>query len=228
LQGVNAMRSWPWPGDLSSIPGGVPADAGSVAGVIEYLNSTSVDGCEKACAEHERCGVWAANGEGDCYLKLDNIWWPVEDKGKSYPVVSGCALNGTKAGVIVYNCGNGPRPGCCSGECSPDPRCDMSKAFAPPAPMGTCDSGSPSFGQPWCDQTMSDMARAVALTAALTVDEKLRLWTLHSVSYPVARLNLKSFARDTICQHGLSNNWNEGHWFLTNSTVTFCDSDTGC
>eukprot|EP01047_Picozoa_sp_COSAG01_P001363 COSAG01_NODE_30_length_36127_cov_41.433234_37_plen_1982_part_00 len=216
LEDANAMRYWAWPGDYSSIPGGTTADTGSVDGMLEYMNATSVDSCEAACAKHATCGVWTSKGS-ECYLKLDNIWWPTGASGSG--ITSGCVLAGNKPGVTVYNCGASPRPACCSGACSSDPRCDLTRAYAPPPKGGTCDVGSPSHGLPWCNRSMSFAARAAALTGALTVEEKLRLWTLHSVSYPIARLNIKSFARDTICQHGLSNNWNEGHWWLTNSTV---------
>ena len=232
--GVNAMASWPWPAYTKKTD---QLDAGSVPGYFIHVDNTSVGACEAACADHPQCGVWAAgksSGITSCYMRLDQLWWPTNagDGERFGPgcaagdqcatpatVISGCAKRGTKANITVHNCGAPPRPKCCATTCSPDPACDMTNAYAAPPPMGTCDAGSPSFGKPWCDRSRGYSERAAALTAALSTEEKLRLWTLHSVSFPVARLNIKSFGRDTICQHGLSNNWNEGHWFLTNSTV---------
>ena len=235
--GVNAMAAWPWPAYTRKSD---QLDAGSVPGYFIHIDHTSVGACEAACAAHVQCGVWSAGtsaGITSCYLRLDHLWWPTGDgkwkgtgerTGSGGPagtplavpanVVSGCAKKGTK-NITVYNCGASFRPACCGTTCSPDSRCDMTNAFAPTLSMGTCDVGSPSFGSAYCDKSRSYPERAAALTAALSTEEKLRLWTLHSVSFPVARLNIKSFGRDTICQHGLSNNWNEGHWFLTNSTV---------
>ena len=238
VAGVNAMAAWPWPAYTMQRD---QLDAGSVPGYFIHIDHTSVGACEAACAAHAQCGVWSAGtsaGVTSCYLRLDSLWWPGgggkykgtgERTGPGCPagtpcsvpanVVSGCAKPGTKENITVYNCGASFRPACCGTTCSPDGRCDMTNAYAPMLSMGTCDAGSPSFGAAYCDKRRSYPERAEALTAALSTEEKLRLWTLHSVSLPVARLNIKSFGRDTICQHGLSNNWNEGHWFLTNSTV---------
>ena len=62
-------------------------------------------------------------------------------------------------------------------------------------PMRTCAAGSPAAGLAFCEQGRSHEERAGLLAAALTQEEQIVLWALHSYHYPIARLNIKGERR---------------------------------
>ena len=62
-------------------------------------------------------------------------------------------------------------------------------------PMRTCAAGSPAAGLAFCEQGRSHEERAALLAEALTQEEQIVLWALHSYHYPIARLNIKGERR---------------------------------
>eukprot|EP00047_Mylnosiga_fluctuans_P014509 m.39025 g.39025 ORF g.39025 m.39025 type:complete len:896 (+) comp5543_c0_seq2:78-2765(+) len=71
----------------------------------------------------------------------------------------------------------------------------------PPKPT-TCSPGSIASNLSFCDKSLTHEARAAALVAMLTTEEKLSIWSPTFPSAAISRLNIKQYMWDSTCIHG--------------------------